>query len=114
MEPRELSVSGGGKISILWSDGHKSIYSPFNLRNACPCAGCKGEGGIFGKYYSPEKIVVSSDIQPEEIQPVGRYGLRITWSDGHDLGIFTFDYLRALCECEVCQASSGGKKSDTG
>src|SRR5208283_5331115 len=115
MEPKELSVSDKGKISILWSDGHKSIYSPFNLRSACPCAHCKGEGGIFGKYYSPEKTAaaVSSDVEPEEIRQVGRYGLKIIWSDGHELGIYTFDYLRALCECEECRANSGGKESDT-
>jgi DUF971 family protein len=114
MEPKELSVSDEGKISILWMDGHKSIYSPFNLRNACPCAACKGEGGIFGKYYSPEKTTVVSDVQPEEIGQVGRYGLKIIWSDGHDLGIYTFDYLRTLCECEECKASSSEKKSDAG
>ena len=25
---------------------------------------------------------------------VGRYGLRITWADGHDTGIYTFEALR--------------------
>jgi DUF971 family protein len=28
---------------------------------------------------------------------VGRYALSIQWSDGHDMGIYTFDYLRKLC-----------------
>ena len=105
MEPKELTVSDKGKISILWADGHKSIYNPFILRNACPCAACKGEGGIFGKYYAPEKTAaVKEDVEPEEINQVGRYGLQIVWSDGHDLGIYTFDYLRSLCDCEVCRA----------
>ena len=27
---------------------------------------------------------------------VGRYGLRITWADGHDTGIYTFETLREL------------------
>ena len=105
MEPKELSVSDKGNISIQWSDEHKSTYDPFYLRSACPCAHCQGEGGIFGKYYEPEKTTINPEVQPEEIQPVGRYGFRITWSDGHEFGIYTFDYLRALCQCEECKAS---------
>jgi len=104
MEPRELSVSekDGGKISIIWSDGHSSVYHSFNVRAACPCAMCKGEPGIFGKHFDPPKIVVEPNVQPKEIGPVGRYGLKISWTDGHDLGIYTFDYLRKLCECDEC------------
>jgi DUF971 family protein len=109
MEPKELTVSKkeeGGVISILWSDGHKSIYDPFNLRSACPCVKCKGEPGIFGKNYSFEKATIKKDVQPEEIEPVGRYGLKITWTDGHDLGIYSFQYLRELCGCEECLKNS--------
>ena len=111
MEPKELTVSNkekGGIISILWSDGHKSIYDPFNLRSACPCAHCKGEPGIFGKYYSFEKATIKKDVQPEEIEPVGRYGFKITWTDGHDLGIYSFQYLRGICGCEECLRDSNG------
>jgi DUF971 family protein len=38
---------------------------------------------------------------------VGYYAYSIEWSDGHNTGIFTFDLLRALCECDACQ----GRKS---
>ncbi|MGH2639109.1 MAG: DUF971 domain-containing protein [Rhabdochlamydiaceae bacterium] len=82
------------RISILWTDGHRSIHGPFNLRSACPCAMCKGEPGIFGKYYSPTRPEIQKDVRSEEIQSVGRYGLKISWTDGHDLGIYTFGYLR--------------------
>ena len=103
MEPKELNVSeNDGRIFILWSDGHKGIYDPFNLRSACPCAMCQGEPGVFGKYYRTSKMEVQPSVQPQEIESVGRYGLKITWTDGHDLGIYTFDYLRNLCECQEC------------
>jgi DUF971 family protein len=36
--------------------------------------------------------------------PVGRYGLTPIWEDGHKTGIFTFEKLRASCECEECRA----------
>ncbi|HKW05671.1 MAG TPA: DUF971 domain-containing protein [Nitrososphaerales archaeon] len=109
MEPKELTVSKraeGGKISIRWSDGHHSIYDPFNLRSACPCAMCKGEPGVFGKYYKSAKMEVQNDVHVEEIKSIGRYGLRIDWTDGHNTGIYSFDYLRSLCECESCLEKS--------
>ncbi len=37
------------------------------------------------------------------IEPVGRYGLTPVWEDGHRTGIFTYEKLRALCECEACR-----------
>ena len=46
---------------------------------------------------------VPADVRPVKIVPVGRYGVQITWSDGHDTGIYTFENLRALCPC--CRGS---------
>ena len=106
MKPFELNVSkrdGKETIFLLWSDGHRSNYEAFQLRNACPCAMCQGEPGIFGKKYGTLKDRVQTNVVPQEIEPVGRYGIKITWSDGHNLGIYTFEYLRKLCPCEECQ-----------
>src|SRR5579864_2187971 len=106
MEPLELNVSrseGKETILILWSDGHKSNYDAFSLRSSCPCAMCQGEPGIFGRTYSAPNANVSMDVVPEAMDPVGKYGLKITWSDGHNLGIYTFEYLRKLCECRECK-----------
>ncbi|MFI5419353.1 MAG: gamma-butyrobetaine hydroxylase-like domain-containing protein [Nitrososphaerales archaeon] len=106
MEPQDLSVDGkseGGKISILWSDGHRAVYHPFNLRSACPCAMCQGEPGVFGKHYEVAKMYVPADVQADAIESVGRYGLKFSFTDGHNLGIYTFDRLRKLCECEECK-----------
>jgi DUF971 family protein len=36
------------------------------------------------------------------IQPVGRYGLTPVWEDGHKTGIYTYEKLRLLCECDEC------------
>jgi len=105
MEPIELKVSkidDKEMVFVVWSDGHKSRYGSFELRNSCPCAMCQGEPGIFGRKYNPLKTTISTDVVPQEIIPVGRYGLKIEWSDGHNLGIYTFDYLRKLCACEEC------------
>jgi DUF971 family protein len=112
MEPKGLTVSErDGKITILWSDGHSAIYDPFNLRRACPCAVCKGEPGVFGKYYNVPRMEVDPNVQPQAIEAVGRYGFKIAWTDHHDVGIYTFEYLRKLCECEECKRNRGGTTS---
>jgi DUF971 family protein len=38
----------------------------------------------------------------KQAQVVGRYALNFQWSDGHAEGIYTFDFLRQLCQCESC------------
>jgi len=44
-------------------------------------------------------------LRPEEtvmvnLELVGRYAVKPTWSDGHDTGIFTFRNLRGLAETD--------------
>jgi DUF971 family protein len=36
------------------------------------------------------------------VAPVGNYALQFVWSDGHETGIYTFEYLRKLCPCSQC------------
>ncbi|MDX6289392.1 MAG: Gamma-butyrobetaine hydroxylase-like, N-terminal, partial [Blastocatellia bacterium] len=33
-----------------------------------------------------------------DLNIVGRYALNFRWSDGHETGIYSFQYLRDLCE----------------
>ena len=30
-------------------------------------------------------------------------GVEIDWNDGHNTGIYSFDYLRKVCPCEACK-----------
>jgi DUF971 family protein len=40
----------------------------------------------------------SEPVHPVKMQPCGYYAYQITWSDGHDTGIYTLEHLRALGE----------------
>lgn len=90
------------ELRITWSDGHVSRYGYRTLRRHCPCAMCVHE-------WTGEKLLdpsrVSAEIFPKEIAQVGAYALRFTWSDGHMTGIYTFAFLRSLCECDACSRS---------
>lgn len=100
--PDEVGPSQDGtRLRIRWKDGHVSEYEPRALRLACPCAGCVDE--MTGeRMLTPE--MVNPGVYPEQIQYVGRYALQFFWSDGHETGIYPFDYLRKLCPCRECTA----------
>jgi len=88
-------------LSIVWNDGHESVYDVKDLREACHCAACKDE------FTGVDRIPPGSippDVYPAQISPIGRYGLTIGWSDGHDTGIYSFEHLRELCPCAECRA----------
>ena len=86
-------------ILITWKDGHKSSYDFLYLRRKCGCAACIDEWTGEPRL-NPESV--SSGIHPREIRPVGNYGIRFDWSDGHSTGIYSFDYLRSICPCSGC------------
>ncbi|MEY2909783.1 MAG: hypothetical protein RLZZ602_2306, partial [Pseudomonadota bacterium] len=37
------------------------------------------------------------DVQVSAINPVGHYAIQLVFDDGHDSGLFSWDYLRELC-----------------
>jgi DUF971 family protein len=41
---------------------------------------------------------VSEELEIKDLSLVGRYALNFRWSDGHETGIYSFRYLRELCE----------------
>ncbi len=93
-------------LAISWQDGHESLLTFPMLRDACPCANCKGEPDLLGRIYRPAQEGVRSDEGNRLVglQAVGHYGLQLVWGDGHSTGIYTFAYLRRLCDCQACQA----------
>jgi len=104
-QPRKVEIGSDGGLSIVWDDGHAAVYTPAHLRLACKCALCEDE-------WSGERRLeagsLPADIRALSVKPVGRYGLQINWSDGHSTGIYTFDRLRPLCECEACRRNPRG------
>jgi DUF971 family protein len=46
-------------------------------------------------------VTGKENIQITAAEPVGRYAVRLVFDDGHDSGLFTWDYLYALGEAET-------------
>ena len=110
-DPEHIAISRSKGIQIDWKDRHHSDYSLAYLRDECPCATCTGAHGT-----EPQKSSYSQPpanpfqmykpaLKMMEVEPVGNYAIRITWSDGHSAGIYSWDYLRRICPCENCRQS---------
>ena len=41
---------------------------------------------------------IREDLEIKDLTIVGRYALNFRWSDGHETGIYSFRYLRELCD----------------
>jgi DUF971 family protein len=93
IEPRQIIEESDSELSIIWSDETETKYNAADLRRACPCAGCINE-------WTGEKMLKAENIADElsfsSISIVGRYALNFHFSDGHETGIYSFDYLRKL------------------
>ncbi len=98
--PVELNLKEAERIlQVTWSDGHLSPYPLEYLRGWCPCAVCQG-------HFSTELNYVESEgLNMLGAEPVGRYGAKVIWSDGHDTGIYAFAYLKSMCACPACDPS---------
>ena len=95
VEPREIMQEGRRGLRITWADGRECGYTAAGLRRACPCAQCVNE-------WTGERVLkaeaVSEEVEIGDIDLVGRYALNFRFSDGHDSGIYSFRYLRELCD----------------
>lgn len=99
LEPTDMNWLDKGVLGIDWSDGHKGVYPVRYLRQHCPCAACTDEwtGELRIK---PDDVPLFIALQ--DIAPVGRYAFKITWSDGHDTGLYSYSFLRRHCQCATC------------
>ena len=84
-----------GRLRIKWSDGHLTDVRTDRLRALCPCARCRAEKASS----NPLQLRLKPSGNATELVNVswtGRYGLTPVWGDGHETGIFTYQFLRAL------------------
>lgn len=97
MKPKRINVKDKSDLSIVWQDG-KTISIPLKyLRDECPCAGCKGETILFKTYRPPKPTIFSEEMYKIiNIDVVGDYAIQITWKDGHNTGIYSWEYLITL------------------
>ncbi|MGA2873211.1 MAG: DUF971 domain-containing protein [Candidatus Dormibacteria bacterium] len=94
--PRRFGYDEPGRsLLVEWRDGGTSTIPFAALRQACPCALCRGEMGSPGRFQGDPSLRAGED-ELSDVQLVGNYGLKAIWVDGHDTGIYRFEQLRWL------------------
>jgi len=51
-------------------------------------------------YKGPEQKLTPQAFLLRGLTPVGTYGLQPVWGDGHNSGIFSFEYLKKVAEAQ--------------
>ena len=79
-------------LELVWSAGERCSLSCEFLRVHSPSAEVRGHGPGQEVLQTGKRMVTITAIEP-----VGNYALQFRFSDGHDSGIFAWEYLHALC-----------------
>lgn len=92
--PTELKLGKDKRtLSVSFDDGKSFALPAEMLRVLSPSAEVQG--------HSPEQRVTvpgKKNVRITGLEPVGNYAVRITFDDGHDTGLYMWDYLRDLGE----------------
>lgn len=91
-QPESITLHGQSRVlEVAFSDGAR-FRIPFELmRVYSPSAEVQGHG--------PGQEVLQTgkrDVTVVGLEPVGHYAVKPTFSDGHDSGLFTWEYLYEL------------------
>jgi DUF971 family protein len=96
LSPANIQVIGE-ELAIAWNDGEETYLPLEKLRRSCPCATCAGEPDAMGRVHQPEvKYDPLRSFRIQKFGMVGGYAWQPTWGDGHDTGLYSFDYLRRI------------------
>ncbi len=90
--PQSVTLHQHSKVLEVGFDNGQTFRIPFELMRVCsPSAEVQGHG--------PGQEVLQTgkrQVDVVALEPVGNYALQPTFSDGHDSGIFSWDYLYFL------------------
>jgi len=89
--PSEIRLNPAGDVlSIAFDNGERFGLRAEYLRVESPSAEVRNHGG-------PKTIVMGKEqVKIAGLEPVGNYALRIAFDDGHDSGLYSWDYLHKL------------------
>ncbi|GIW74429.1 MAG: hypothetical protein KatS3mg103_0951 [Phycisphaerales bacterium] len=117
LPPASIDLDRAKGLTITWQDGRRSFYPVAYLRRMSPSADMR----MLREQMASDPLVVlpagaagaaDQPLAAVDAQLVGRYAIRIVFSDGHRTGLYTWDYLRSIDPAEQgrpSQAPDGDK-----
>jgi DUF971 family protein len=90
--PTELRLAKGRRrLTVAFDDGESYSFEAEFLRVHSPSAEVQG--------HSPEQrrlVAGKRNVAIKAVDPIGNYAVRLTFDDGHNSGLFSWDYFRTL------------------
>ncbi len=101
MRPKHLDLKKDKGMTVTWNDGRISFYPIVYLRKMSPSADARAMREEMQNnplaVLPPEAVSASNEpLTATGAEMVGHYAVRITFSDGHDTGIYSWQYLRQI------------------
>jgi DUF971 family protein len=90
--PTDINVKDEGRrLEVVYDDGVTAANTAERLRVESPSAEVQG-------HRPDQKVTVTGkqNVRIVDIEQVGNYAIRLIFDDGHDSGIYTWEYLRKL------------------
>jgi DUF971 family protein len=90
--PIELRLSSDkARLTVQFDSGERFVLPAEYLRVESPSAEVQGHGA-----HQKQIVTGKADVKIVALDPVGNYAVRIRFDDGHDTGLFSWDYLHEL------------------
>jgi DUF971 family protein len=86
----------GRELALQWNDGIENYLELEFLRRACPCAACGGEPDVMGQISRPNVTYTADSFVLTGFNLIGGYAVQLQWRDGHNTGLYSYQYLRRL------------------
>ena len=90
--PTDITVTDNGRtLEVVFDDGETVRLTAERLRVESPSAEVQGHSP------SEKRIVAGKEnVAIVDVEPIGNYAIKIVFDDGHDTGLYSWDYLRRL------------------
>ena len=89
--PNELRLKDGGRaLAVAYEDATFDLSAEY-LRVTSPSAEVQGHTAAEKRTVGGKRAVAITAVEP-----VGHYAVKLVFDDGHDSGLFTWDYLYEL------------------
>ena len=90
--PTDITVRDKGRtLEVAFDDGETVHLTAERLRVESPSAEVQGHSPSQKKAVTGKENVAIVDVEP-----IGNYAIKIVFDDGHDTGLYSWDYLRRL------------------
>ena len=95
ISPKRIEAIGT-EVAIIWSDGSEDYLPMERLRAWSPSAENTGERDLLGRQFGGTEQKTFPGVTVTNWRIIGGYAIQFDFSDGHNTGLFGFDYLKRL------------------